>query len=104
MLFNEDFDYVKINEPVKLDIRRIGIGLKQAYRGLGILDSQTGEAIDRHIEAIKKAANSINEAEEDKEKGVYPNDVKPINKCVKYYYSYTRLLHIKPKMHHITVF
>tara|TARA_A200000113_G_scaffold129225_1_gene116330 strand:+ start:999 stop:1109 length:111 start_codon:yes stop_codon:yes gene_type:complete len=36
MLFNEDFDYVKINEPVKLDIRRIGIGLKQAYRGLGI--------------------------------------------------------------------
>lgn len=78
MLFNEDFDFVKVNEPVKLDIRRIGIGLKQAYRGLGILDSQTDEAIDRHIEAIKKAANSINEAVNDKEKGVYANDVTPL--------------------------
>jgi predicted ATPase len=78
MLFNEDFDFVKVNEPVKLDIRRIGIGLKQAYRGLGILDNQTDEAIDRHIEAIKKAANSINESVKDKDKGVYPNDVTPL--------------------------
>jgi predicted ATPase len=78
MLFNEEFDYVKVNEPVKLDIRRIGIGLKQAYRGLGILDSQTDEAIDRHIEAIKKAANSINQAVKDDKKGVYPNDVTPL--------------------------
>lgn len=78
MLFNEEFDYVKVNEPVTLDIRRIGIGLKQAYRGLGILDSQTDQAIDRHIEAIKKAANSINESVKDKDKGVYPNDVTPL--------------------------
>lgn len=78
MLFNEEFDYVKINEPVKLDIRRIGIGLKQAYRGLGILDESTDQAIDRHIEAIKKAASSINESVKDKEKGVYPNDVTPL--------------------------
>lgn len=78
MLFNEEFDYLKVNEPVKLDIRRIGIGLKQAYRGLGILDNQTDEAIDRHIEAIKKAANSINEAVKDETKGVYPNDVTPL--------------------------
>ncbi|MBS9774120.1 MAG: ATP-binding protein [Tenacibaculum sp.] len=78
MLFNEEFDYIKINEPVNLNIRRIGIGLKQAYRGLGILDNSTEEAIEKHLEAIKKAANSINEYVNEKEKAVYPNDVTPL--------------------------
>jgi predicted ATPase len=80
MLFNEEFDYVKINEPIKLDIRKTQIGLKQAYRGLGILDEQISDTIDRHIEAIKNATESINNynSAPANEKVIYPNDVTPI--------------------------
>ncbi|NJY61966.1 AAA family ATPase [Salinimicrobium sp. CDJ15-81-2] len=78
MLYNEEFDNVKINEPVKLDLRKISVGLKQAYRGLGILDSQTEQAIEHHVEAIKKAANTINESVKNNKTSVYPNDVTPL--------------------------
>lgn len=77
-LFNEEFDYVNINEPVKLDLRRINFGLKLAYKGLGILDTETENIIEKHITAIEKAANSINNYVEDKTKPVYPNDVTPL--------------------------
>lgn len=77
-LFNEEFDYVNINEPVKLDYRRIQLGLKQAYRGLGILDDKITENIDKHVAAIQKAADAINIHVKDKEKPVYPNDVTPL--------------------------
>jgi predicted ATPase len=77
-LFNEEFDYVNINEPVKLDYRKIQIGLKQAYRGLGILDEKITENIDKHVAAIQKAADAINIHVKDKEKPVYPNDVTPL--------------------------
>lgn len=77
-LFNEEFDYVDINEPVKLDLRRINVGLKLAYKGLGILDSETEKVIEKHIAAIEKAATSINNYIEDRSKPVYPNDVTPL--------------------------
>lgn len=78
MLFNEDFDYVNINEIVNPDLRRIKVGLLTAYRGLGILDEQIEKDIDKHVAAIEKAANSINNYVEDKTKPVYPNDVTPL--------------------------
>ncbi|WP_430614460.1 AAA family ATPase [Flavobacterium sp. JP2137] len=78
MLFNEEFDNVRLNEPIKLDIRKIQIGLKQAYNGLGILDDQISESIDKHIEAIKKASESINKANTNPEQGLYANDITPI--------------------------
>lgn len=78
MLFNEKFDYVKINQEVNLDIREISIGLKQAYKGLGILDNDTEKAIEIHTEAIKKAAQSINESVVNPDKSVYVNDVTPL--------------------------
>jgi len=78
MLFNEEFDNVDINEVVKPDLRRINVGLKQAYRGLGILDDDTEKIIEKHVAAIEKAATSINSYIEDKTKPVYPNDVTPL--------------------------
>jgi len=78
MLFNVEFDNVDINEPVKPDLRRINIGLKQAYRGLGILDEDTEKIIEKHVSAIEKAAISINNYIEDRTKPVYPNDVTPL--------------------------
>ncbi|MEA5043779.1 MAG: AAA family ATPase [Petrimonas sp.] len=78
MLFNEEFDNVDINEVVKPDLRRINVGLKQAYRGLGILDDDTERIIEKHVAAIEKAAASINSHIEDKTKPVYPNDVTPL--------------------------
>lgn len=78
MLFNEEFDNVRLNEPIKLDIRRIQLGLKQAYRGLGLLDDQISDSIDKHIEAIKKASDSINRANTNPEKDLYANDITPI--------------------------
>lgn len=78
MLFNEEFDYVNISESVNPDLRRIKIGLLTAYRGLGILDEQIENDIDKHVAAIEKAANSINSYVEDKTKPVYPNDVTPL--------------------------
>ncbi len=77
-LFNEEYDYVNINEPVKLDYRRITLGLKQAYRGLGILDDKITENIDKHVAAIQKAADAINIHVKDKNKPIYPNDVTPL--------------------------
>lgn len=78
MLYSEEFDEVNIHEILKLDLRRISIGLKQAYRGLGILDEETENAIEKHVSAIEKATNSINSFIEDKTKGVFPNDVTPL--------------------------
>ncbi len=78
MLFNEDFDYVNISEEIKLDIKQIRVGLKQAYRELKILDDSTTNTIESHVEAISKAAKSINEYVKDKSKGLYPNDVTPL--------------------------
>ncbi|MPM91057.1 hypothetical protein SDC9_138182 [bioreactor metagenome] len=59
-------------------MRRINVGLKQAYRGLGILDDDTERIIEKHVAAIEKAAASINSHIEDKTKPVYPNDVTPL--------------------------
>lgn len=78
MLYNEEFDKVDINEIVKPDLRRINLGLKQAYRGLGILDDETEKTIEKHVLAIEKAANSINNYIEDRKNPVYPNDVTPL--------------------------
>lgn len=77
-LFNEEYDYVNINEPVKLDYRRITSGLQQAYRGLGILDDKITENIEKHVAAIQKAADAINIHVKDKDKPIYPNDVTPL--------------------------
>lgn len=77
-LFNEEFDYVDTNKPIKLDLRRIKIGLKLAYKGLGILDEATEIVIEKHIAAIEKAATSINNNIEDRTKSIYPNDVTPL--------------------------
>lgn len=77
-LFNEEFDYVNTNNPIKLDLRRINIGLKLAYKGLGILDEETEKIIENHISAIEKAATSINNFIEDRSKPLYPNDVTPL--------------------------
>ncbi|MGV0996175.1 hypothetical protein [Empedobacter falsenii] len=78
MLFNEEFDNIKISEPIKLDIRKTQIGLKQAYRVLGILDEVTSEAIERHIEAIKKASENISKVNENNDLPLFPDDVTPI--------------------------
>lgn len=78
MLFNEEFDFVNIDESVKPDLRRIKIGLMTAYRGLGILDNQIEEDIEKHVQAIEKAANSINNHVEDNSNPVFANDVTPL--------------------------
>jgi predicted ATPase len=78
MLFNEEFDNVDINEPVKLDLRSIKAGLLTAYRGLGIIDENVEKAITNHVAAIEKAAKSINTYIEKRDSPVYPNDVTPL--------------------------
>jgi ABC-type lipoprotein export system ATPase subunit len=78
MLFNEEFDYVNISEPIKLNIKEIRVGLKQAYRELGILDKNTAKIIEKHVKTISTAADSINKHVEDREKPLYPNDVTPL--------------------------
>lgn len=78
MLFNEEFDYVNIDETVKPDLRRIKVGLMTAYRGLGILDNQIEKDIEKHVQAIEKAANSINNHVEDNNNPVFANDVTPL--------------------------
>lgn len=78
MLFNEEFDFVNINEPIKLNLREIKVGLKQAYRELRILDNTTTDIIDSHVKAINKASESINEHVKDPEKPLFPNDVTPL--------------------------
>lgn len=78
MLYNPDFDQVDINKKINLDLRPISIGLKQAYRGLGILDNVISDTVEKHVDAISKATESINNYVDDKTKPVYPNDVTPL--------------------------
>lgn len=78
MLFNESFDYVNIGQSVNLDLRRIKLGLLTAYRALGILDQHIEDIIDNHVQAIEKAANSINSYVKDNSHPIYPNDVTPL--------------------------
>jgi len=78
MLFNEAFDNVNINESFKFDLKRISIGLKQAYRGLGILDPLTSEVIDKHVLAISKASEAIDKYIVDNKSPIYVNDVTPL--------------------------
>lgn len=78
MLFNEEFDNVSIDQPIKLDFRKTQIGLKQAYRVLGILDEHITDAIERHLEAIKKASETIQNVNQNKDLPLFPNDVTPI--------------------------
>nr|WP_320022340.1 AAA family ATPase [uncultured Draconibacterium sp.] len=78
MLYNPDFDQVDVNKEINLDLRSISIGLKQAYRGLGILDSVIFDIVEEHVKAISKATNSINNHAKDNSKPIYPNDVTPL--------------------------
>ncbi|MCT3899503.1 AAA family ATPase [Elizabethkingia anophelis] len=78
MLYNEDFDNIRLNEPIKLNIPKIQSGLKQAYRGLGILDEHISDSIDKHLEAIKKASESIDKAMFSNDKSLSANDITPI--------------------------
>ena len=78
MLFNEEFDYVNIDESLSPDLRSIKVGLMTAYRGLGILDNQIEKDIEKHVRAIEKAANSINNHVEDNSNPVFANDVTPL--------------------------
>lgn len=78
MLFNLEFDSININEEVNLDLRQISIGLKQAYRSLGILDTQTTESIDSHVKAIANAGEGINNHVKDNNLPVYPDMVTPL--------------------------
>jgi predicted ATPase len=81
LLFNKEFDYVDINEPIKLkdlDLKKIRVGLKQAYKGLGILDEETTKIIEEHTLAISSAVESINKHAADPKLPLYPNDVTPL--------------------------
>lgn len=78
MLYNPDFDQVDISKAINLNLRAINIGLKQAYRGLGILDTETSDIVDVHVQAISKATESINNHVKDTSKPLYPNDVTPL--------------------------
>ena len=81
LLFNKQFDFVNVNEPIKLkdlDLKKIRVGLKQAYKGLGILDEETTKIIEEHTLAISSAAKSINKHVADSNQPIYPNDVTPL--------------------------
>lgn len=78
MLYNPNFDQVDVNKEINLDLRSISIGLKQAYRGLGILDSVIFDIVEEHVKAIGNATESINNHAKDKTKPIYPNDVTPL--------------------------
>lgn len=78
MLFNESFDHVNISKKVEIDLRKTKVELLQAYRILGILDSDISVIIDIHINAIEQAAKSINDHLLDTSKPIYPNDVTPL--------------------------
>lgn len=78
MLYNPQFDQVDINNAINLNLRAISIGLKQAYRGLGILDNDTSDIVEEHVKAIAKATESINNHVKDTSKPIYPNDVTPL--------------------------
>lgn len=81
LLFNKEFDFVNVNEPIKLkdlDLKQIRVGLKQAYKGLGILDTETTKIIEEHTLAISSAAESINKHVADSTQPIYPNDVTPL--------------------------
>lgn len=78
MLYNPDFDQVDIKKKINLNLRSISIGLKQAYRGLGILDNVISDTVEEHVKAISKATKSINNYVDDNKSPVFPNDVTPL--------------------------
>ena len=60
MLYNEEFDHIDISKKKSIDIDSARQGLRQAYKGLGILDTKTAEVIEKHVKAIEKATRGIN--------------------------------------------
>lgn len=78
MLYDAKFDTVDTNKTINLNLRATSIGLKQAYRGLGILDNETSNIVDKHVEAISKATESINSFVNKKTTSLYANDVTPL--------------------------
>lgn len=78
MLYNSSFDQVDINKKINLNLNEISSGLKQAYKGLGILDENTSDIIEEHVKAISKAAESINNHVKETNTPIYPNDVTPL--------------------------
>lgn len=78
MLYDSKFDTVDTSKTINLNLRATSIGLKQAYRGLGILDDETSNIVDKHVEAISKATESINNYVNEKTTSLYANDVTPL--------------------------
>lgn len=78
MLYDSKFDAVDTNKIINLNLRATSIGLKQAYRGLGILDNETSDIVDKHVDAIGKATESINNFVNQKTTSLFANDVTPL--------------------------
>lgn len=78
MLFNEEFDHVKLNEPIKINIDKMKAGIRQAYYVLGLIDDQISDALENHLEALRKSSETINLLNQNKIQSVGPNDVTPI--------------------------
>jgi len=78
MLFDNELDFVDLNQEIHIDLDSIKSGLISVYKDLKVLDSETKKTINTHIEAISTAAKAINEHVIDKEKPVFANHVTPI--------------------------
>lgn len=78
MLFNEEFDFLKIDKTIEIDYEEITNSLKHAYLDLEILDDTVTSIIEKHVEAISKAVININKWVKSKDEGLFPNDVTPL--------------------------
>lgn len=75
MLYNQIYDQVKIDSPIDINFEKLGRGLTQAYKDLGLLDDEQKQNINHHLAAIKNASDQINKLIAKESQQLHANDV-----------------------------
>lgn len=82
MLFDEEYDYIELKKRHTFDSEKSKIGLRQAFRDLGVYDPEIKSKIDNHISAVSKAVDSVNKYNEGKKEGakggINVNNITPL--------------------------
>ncbi|MBD1362884.1 AAA family ATPase [Mucilaginibacter sp. ZT4R22] len=75
MLYNPNYDVVKIDSFISIDFEKLKRGLTQAYKDLGLLDDEQKQNINHHLSIIKRASDQINRYTNKEAQDLYVDDV-----------------------------
>lgn len=78
MLFDETIDILDLDVKRKIDLAALKKGLIQAYQDLNVLNKEVQLDINKHVEKIEKAINTLNDFQAKKNEPLNINDLVPL--------------------------